>query len=541
MTSRKHRTADIIAKRLYEADVRFAFGIPGGEVLTIIDALENAGIKFLLSKHENAAGFMAEGVHHVTKAPGLMVATVGPGAANAVNVTVNALQDRVPLIVITGCVDPAESVTYNHQVFDHCSVFSPITKASLRVSDGFVEELIDKAIAIATEGRPGPVHLDLPIKIANQLHPVTKIPTRATPAPIKPANGESLNKARKWLLEAQNPVMIVGLDAVHQNASSPIIDFCKKFGVPVVTTYKAKGIIPDDDELSLGAAGLSPLGDKNIRPVIHAADLILLLGYDPIEMRSGWRDLWDSSKTRVVEFLIEPEYSYMHKSSLQFVCDISEGIEALSKDLKKKTTWKNGELVEMRTKHEKIYGQKQEWGPGAITETVRRLVPRDTVITMDSGAHRILISQAWRTYVPRSALQSSAFCTMGCALPLATGAKLADPGRVVVAFMGDGGLEMVLGELITLRDLGLPVIVIVFVDASLALIEKKQREMQYKNVGVDMDETDFKSIALATGGKGFVVQTRTQLEDAVNAALSTSDTFTLIACRIPRGSYDEII
>ena len=541
MTSRKHRTADIIAKRLYEADVRFAFGIPGGEVLTIIDALENAGIKFLLSKHENAAGFMAEGVHHVTKAPGLMVATVGPGAANAVNVTVNALQDRVPLIVITGCVDPAESVTYNHQVFDHCSVFSPITKASLRVSDGFVEELIDKAIAIATEGRPGPVHLDLPIKIANQLHPVTKIPTRATPAPIKPANGESLNKARKWLLEAQNPVMIVGLDAVHQNASNPIIDFCKKFGVPVVTTYKAKGIIPDDDELSLGAAGLSPLGDKNIRPVIHAADLILLLGYDPIEMRSGWRDLWDSSKTRVVEFLIEPEYSYMHKSSLQFVCDISEGIEALSKDLKKKTTWKNGELMEMRTKHEKIYGQKQEWGPGAITETVRRLVPRDTVITMDSGAHRILISQAWRTYVPRSALQSSAFCTMGCALPLATGAKLADPGRVVVAFMGDGGLEMVLGELITLRDLGLPVIVIVFVDASLALIEKKQREMQYKNVGVDMDETDFKSIALATGGKGFVVQTRTQLEDAVNIALSTSDTFTLIACRIPRGSYDEII
>ena len=160
---------------------------------------------------------------------------------------------------------------------------------------------------------------------------------------------------------------------------------------------------------------------------------------------------------------------------------------------------------------------------------------------MDSGAHRILISQAWRTYVPRSALQSSAFCTMGCALPLATGAKLADPGRVVVAFMGDGGLEMVLGELITLRDLGLPVIVMVFVDASLALIEKKQREMQYKNVGVDMEETDFKSIALATGGKGFVVQTRTELENAVNIALSTRDTFTLIACRIPRGSYDEII
>ena len=160
---------------------------------------------------------------------------------------------------------------------------------------------------------------------------------------------------------------------------------------------------------------------------------------------------------------------------------------------------------------------------------------------MDSGAHRILISQAWPTYVPRSALQSSAFCTMGCALPLATGAKLADPSRVVVAFMGDGGLEMVLGELITLRDLALPVIVIVFVDASLALIEKKQREMQYKNAGVDMNETDFKSIALATGGNGFVVQTRAQLTDALNIALNASEKFTLISCKIPRGSYDEII
>ena len=106
--------------------------------------------------------------------------------------------------------------------------------------------------------------------------------------------------------------------------------------MPVVTTYKAKGIVPDDDELSLGAAGLSPLGDKNISPVVHAADLILLVGYDPIEMRTGWRNLWDSSKTRVVEFLIAPEYSYMHKSSLRFICNISEGIEALSKGLEKK-------------------------------------------------------------------------------------------------------------------------------------------------------------------------------------------------------------
>ena len=139
------------------------------------------------------------------------------------------------------------------------------------------------------------------------------------------------------------------------------------------------------------------------------------------------------------------------------------------------------------------------------------------------------------------ALADGGVTTAKIAADAVTGAKLADPSRVVVAFMGDGGLEMVLGELITLRDLALPVIVIVFVDASLALIEKKQREMQYKNAGVDMNETDFKSIALATGGNGFVVQTRTQLTDALNIALNTSEKFTLISCKIPRGSYDEII
>ena len=166
MAAKSNRTADIIGRRLYEAGVRFAFGIPGGEVLTLIDGLESAGIKFILSKHENAAGFMAEGAHHVTGAPAVLIATVGPGAANAVNVTANAQQDRVPMLVITGCVDSVDTVTYNHQVFDHRAVFSPICKGSFEVSDGYVDDLIDKAIAIATEGRPGPVHLDLPITMA---------------------------------------------------------------------------------------------------------------------------------------------------------------------------------------------------------------------------------------------------------------------------------------------------------------------------------------------------------------------------------------
>ena len=156
---------------------------------------------------------------------------------------------------------------------------------------------------------------------------------------------------------------------------------------------------------------------------------------------------------------------------------------------------------------------------------------------MDSGAHRILLSQVWQTFEPHSVLQSSALCTMGCALPIATGVKLASPNRPVIAFTGDGGLEMVLGELITLRDLALPVIIVVFVDASLALIEKKQREMNYKNAGVDMRETNFSDVANALGGQGVIVKDRASLEVAIQKAL-LSDNYSIICCKIPRGSYD---
>ena len=147
------RAADLLAQRLYEAGCRYAFGMPGGEVLTLVDALEQAGIRFVLAKHENAAGFMAEAVHHCDGAPAVLVATVGPGALNCVNVVANAEQDRVPLIVLTGCVDETEALTYTHQVLDHQAVYRPITRASYRLTADGAGIIADKAVAIATTPR----------------------------------------------------------------------------------------------------------------------------------------------------------------------------------------------------------------------------------------------------------------------------------------------------------------------------------------------------------------------------------------------------
>ena len=191
------RAADVVARRLFKAGCRHAFGMPGGEVLTLVDALEKAGIKVHLAKHENCAGFMGEGVHHTDGAPVILLATLGPGALNGINVVANAHQDRVPMVVLTGCVDAAEAATYTHQVLNQQAVFTPITKASFRLDADAAEVISDKAVTIATEGRNGPVHLDVPISVANA--PARERNIARAPAGKTAPSGETLTQARAWL------------------------------------------------------------------------------------------------------------------------------------------------------------------------------------------------------------------------------------------------------------------------------------------------------------------------------------------------------
>lgn len=530
--------AQILARGLYQAGCRHAFGIPGGEILTVMHALVDAGMAFHLAKHENAAGFMAEGVHHMTGAPGILIATLGPGLANAVNVIANADQDRVPLIFLTGCVDPEDAAGYTHQVFDHRAVLAPITKASFRAEDGTVDTMIAEALRIATEGRPGPVHIDVPISLAAKEQPDAGPMARSQPAAITtPLDGADMAGARKILTGAQRPLLIAGLEVLAQDAADAVSALARDFAIPVITTYKAKGVLPEDDALALGAAGLSPLADKYLMPLVQTADVILLAGYDPIEMRHGWRHPWDAGKTPVIEFTAAPPSHGMHQASVTFIGDIGAGIAALRAGVTPGGTWPNGAPAATRQALAQAFSTEEDWGPAAIVDEVRRALPDDGIATVDSGAHRILLSQIWRCPAPRSLLQSTGLCTMGCALPLAIGVKLAAPSKPVVAFTGDAGLEMVLGELATLRDLNLPLVIVVFVDASLALIELKQRGAGLENLGVDFGVTDFATVAQAMGGRGVAVRTRDHLHRAVREGLN-ADTFTLVAAHIAPKAYD---
>lgn len=537
MADTSSRAADKLARRLYDAGCRYAFGMPGGEVLTLVDALEKAGIRFVLAKHENAAGFMGEGVHHVDGAPVILVATVGPGALNCVNVVANAEQDRVPLIVLTGCVDAEDELTYTHQVLDHQAVYRPITRASFRLTADSADIVADKAVAIATTPRCGPVHIDVPIGVADAVRPDRDLAKAQPPGPVAPAGG-ALAQAREWLAAAKKPFAIVGLDVLNDRSETVLRAFLEHFSIPFVTTYKAKGVLREDHPLCLGAAGLSPKADGILMPLVGEADLILAIGYDPIEMRTGWRDPWDPRQQRVIDISAVPNTHYMHQATLNIVAETGATLEALAECGPAGDTWPDGAPDTAKAKLAEVFAMDEDWGPAAVIAETRAVMPPGTLASVDSGAHRILLSQIWACDAPRSLIQSTGLCTMGCAVPMAIGLKLAQPDVPVVGFTGDAGMLMVAGELSTAAELGVAPIFVVFVDASLALIELKQRQRQLSNAGVDFARHDFAALGRALGGNGVRVSSRAQLRAALQDAMA-SEQFTVIAAEIEREAYND--
>lgn len=527
--------SEVIAERLYGAGCRHAFGIPGGEVLSLMDALDRAGLDIILVKHENSAGFMAEGTWQTNRAPGVLFATIGPGIANAANAIANAWQDRIPMIVLTGCVPAIEAQTYTHQVFDHVKFLEPITKAAFKVEAGTAGIIIDKAINIATSGRPGPVLLDVPIDVQQELSDAWMKPRFNSQSAMVPS-GADLDLAQSWLRGAKRPLVLAGLDAVNQDAGDAIAEFCEAYKIPLITSYKAKGILPEDHWLALGAAGLSPISDKILLPLVQASDCLILAGYDPIEMRVGWRNPFTSDQN-VIDISAEINTHYMHQAPLNFTGDVAATIASISDGISPNDTWLNSEISTAKDHLDKAYHKNEIWGPAAVVNEARLASPAGTVATVDSGAHRIVLSHVWACDHAGGLLQSTALCTMGCAVPLAIGRKLAEPERPVIAFVGDAGIEMFLGELATARDLKLGIPIVVFIDEQLGLIDLKQRGNQMPNLAVEFGGTNFSAVAIAMGGAGVTCHDRASLNRAIKDAYGR-DTFTLISAVIGKNAYD---
>ncbi len=247
-------------------------------------------------------------------------------------------------------------------MLDQRAVFAPITNATFLLDAGAAHVIADNAVGIATEGQPGPVFIDIPIRVAEAQVPAIAPTPRAVAADVVP-DATTLQQIAGWLSQAARPVIVAGVDALNDGAD--VAGLARRFGVPVVTTYKAKGLLPEDDALSMGGAGLSPLADKTLLPLVQSADLVLCLGYDPIEMRTGWRDVWNSTAQRVIEVTAVPNHHYMHQSTVNIVGSVRATVTALMHAAIPRTTWEGGDVAAAQTALGKACPTDEDWGPVA--------------------------------------------------------------------------------------------------------------------------------------------------------------------------------
>ncbi|HXF67867.1 MAG TPA: thiamine pyrophosphate-binding protein [Burkholderiales bacterium] len=535
-----YKTADLVARALREAGVRHAFGIPGGEVLELLEALRKAGVRFVLAKQELSAGFMADAAWQLTGAPGVLVATLGPGFTNTVTPVAQALLDRSAMIVITGEIPAALKGVYTHQILDQAAVLRPLTKWSATIAARGALEQVRKGIAIATAPVPGPVHFDLPADIASARQAARS--GKAESERVRAAGGAGdFAKVVSWLGRARRPLVLAGLGVLLDRAQAELRRFVEGWRLPVITTYKAKGVLPEDHPLALGGAGLSPVVDAMHLERVRDADLVLCAGFDPVELRAEWIAPWDGEK-RTVSLDLVPNTHHVYRCAVEYSGGIAGALAALAAAAPRRRPrrWPDRELERHREAIRRRIARvpRRGLGPYQVTATLREVFPRDTLATVDTGSHRILVNHVWRCYEPRGLLQSNGLGSMGYALPAAIAAKLLHPRRPVLAMTGEAGLDMVIGEMALLAHYGLALTIVVFRDDTLSLIKLKQERMRLPETGVRTGSPDYAALARAYGGEGVVVQSVAELGKAARAALR-AQRFTLIEARIDPAEYRD--
>ncbi len=513
-------TADALARILAANGVRRVFGLPGGEIAEIMSACRSLGLTFVLTRHENAACIMAGVTGELTRRPGVVMATVGPGATNLVNGVANALLERAPLLVISAQVANAVASVLPHQRLDLEGIFRPITKWSHTLTGKDTATTVQRALDMAVEGRPGPVYLALPGDVARleELPPDPQLAPYRSPPGNAPAASD-VDRAARMISEARKPLALVGI-GVDPTATRPsLLRWLEATRIPVAVTPKAKGLIPEDHPLFV-ATCTGMAGDRLFSGLVHECDLLVGVGFDPAEAIRPF--FLERPFVSMADYgVAEPEFIPV----LELIGNVPDTLDALSAKPPGRHAWTSDALARFRQELADLLTPsldrtRRGLSPARLFRRLRELTPRDTILTVDTGAHKLLIGQIWRSYQPQSFIVSHGLSTMGQALPAALAAKLAHPDRAVVALTGDGGLAMVLSEMETASRLELPVLVVVLCDRSLHLIRLHQERKGFQAAGVDFGPIDFAGVAPGLGCHGVRARTWPEFDAAVAAGLT---------------------
>jgi acetolactate synthase-1/2/3 large subunit len=500
MTASGRSLAVELVTALRSAGTALVFGVPGGgSNLDLVGAAEEAGARFVLAHGETAAAIMAGVAGELTGAPGACVVTRGPGAASAVNGVAQALLDRQPMVLITDCVSEADEARVSHQRLDQRALFTPVTKASLRYGPN-TGGLATAAVAMTQDGRPGPVHLDVDPTATGSVE------LTATTVDGRPLHGD-VDAARAAIRTAHRPVVVAGVGLVAVAAArrdavrSSLHRFLDGTNVPVLTTYKARGVIADDGPNAAGVA----TGATIEAPVLDAADLVIGVGLDPVELIPA---PWPYAAPVVLlgGWPIDDNTFFGDRAVAEVTGELGVVLDVVLDTMARAvtTSWTTAGAAAFRALaldrlRAAVPRSPIGLNPHDVVAVAREEAPAGSVATVDAGAHMLVAVPLWEVSQPNELLVSSGLATMGFSLPAAIAAALVSPERRVVCFTGDGGLGMVLAELETLARLELNVVVVVFNDATLSLIAIKQADGQGDERAIGYRATDFAAIASGSG------------------------------------------
>ena len=516
------KSSDLMVKALENEGVECIFGIPGEENLDFLNSLIGSSIQLVLTRHEQAAGFMAATYGRLTGKPGVCLSTLGPGATNFVTAAAYAQLGAMPMVMLTGQKPIRKSKQGRFQIVDVVDLMRPITKFSEQVVDGGnIPSMVRDAFRIAIEERPGAVYIELPEDIADEQTDASLFDVVGCRRPH--ADKLAIDQAVAMIEAAKMPLLLIGAGANRKDTGQALKEFIDKTGIYFFNTQLGKGVIDERHEQFLGTAALSD--HDFLHCAIARADLIINVGHDVIEKPPFFMEKGGKKVIHVNFFAAHLDDVYFPQ--LNVVGDISTSVQHIGDKININPDLDFSYFARIKKEvdsHLTKYFEDDRFPllPQRLVSILRDQLAQDDIVTLDNGVYKIWFARNYKCYQPNTLLLDNALATMGAGLPSAMATKMLYPDRKVVSVNGDGGFMMNSQELETAVRLNLDLVVIILNDSAYGMIKWKQEGMGFENFGLDYNNPDFVKYAESFGATGHRPESASEFQSILGEALSTS-------------------
>lgn len=498
--------ADLLAECLESEGVRYVFGLPGEENLLLLDAIRRSSMKFIVTRHEQAAAFMAATVGRLTGGAGVVLSTLGPGATNLVTGVAFAELGGMPLVVITGQKPVRRSKQGQFQIINVTQMMSPITKLTRQIAGAdLIPSIVREAFRKAEEERPGAVHLELPEDIAEEVsraRPLERTRLRR-PGP----DGKAVEAAVRLIEKSSRPLLLVAAGANRKRVRQELNEFVSKTGMYFITTQMGKGVLDERSPNYIGTAAITE-GDF-VHRALEMSDLIITAGHDVTEKPPA---IMGYGQRKVIHVNFYPaSIDDVYYPTHEVVGDIAESFRALTGAVKRQGGWDFAYFKGVRDKAMEdiaLNARRSSFPirPERFAADMRKAMPPDGILALDNGMYKIWIARNYPAYEQNTVLLDNALASMGAGLPAAIAAKLVRPDKPVVCVTGDGGFMMNSQEIETATRLGLDLTVVIVNDGGYGMVKWKQEASRLPSFGLDFGNPDFVKYAGSFGARGFRVE-----------------------------------